>query len=44
MAAALQEPGANFKYIQYPGVGHNSWGNAFAEPEFVLWLLAQKLH
>jgi predicted peptidase len=42
MAAALQAGGANFKYTEYPGVGHNSWDNAYSEPEFVPWLLAQR--
>ena len=43
MAAALQAAGANFKYTEYPGVGHNSWDNAYSEPEFVPWLVAQRL-
>ena len=42
MAEALKAAGANYKYTEYPGVGHNSW-KAYAEPELVPWLLAQKL-
>jgi predicted peptidase len=43
MAEALKAAGANYKYTEYPGVGHNSWDKAYAEPELVPWLLAQKL-
>ena len=41
MYAALQADGANVKYTEYPNVNHNSWDNAFAEPEFLPWLFAQ---
>ncbi len=30
------------KYSEYPGVNHNSWDNAFAEPEFLSWMVAHK--
>jgi predicted peptidase len=30
------------KYTEYPGVNHNSWDNAFAEPEFLSWMLKHK--
>jgi predicted peptidase len=43
MAAALKAAGANYKYTEYPGVGHNSWDKAYAEPDLVPWLLAQSL-
>jgi predicted peptidase len=43
MAAALKAAGANVKYTEYPGVGHNSWDQAYAEPELAPWLLAQSL-
>lgn len=43
MAEALKAEGANYKYTEYPGVGHNSWDKAYAEPELVPWLLEQKL-
>lgn len=43
MAAALKAAGANYKYTEYPGVGHNSWDKAFSEPDLVPWLLAQSL-
>lgn len=43
MVAALRAANANVKYSEYPGVGHNSWDKAYLEPDFVPWLLAQKL-
>jgi len=42
MNNALQAAGAQVKYTEYPGVGHNSWDNAFAEPELLPWLFEQK--
>jgi predicted peptidase len=41
MVEALHAANANVKYSEYPGVGHNSWDRAYAEPDFVPWLLAQ---
>lgn len=43
MAAALTAIHAKFKYTEYPGVGHNSWDNAYAEPELFPWMLEQSL-
>jgi predicted peptidase len=42
MKNALMAAGAKVKYTEYPGVGHNSWDNAFAEPELLKWLFSQK--
>ena len=39
---ALQDLHAEVKYSEYPGVGHNSWDNAFAEPELVPWLFSHR--
>ncbi|GAA0556316.1 carboxylesterase family protein [Chitinophaga japonensis] len=36
--AELKKLDAEVKYTEYPGVGHNSWDNAFAEPDLVPWL------
>jgi predicted peptidase len=44
MAHALEAAKANFHYTEYPGVGHNAWDKAYAEPELIPWLLAQHLH
>ncbi len=38
MVKALKENGANVKFTLYPGVNHNSWDNAFAEPDLLPWL------
>lgn len=43
MVEALKAAKANVRYSEYPGVGHNSWDNAYAEKEFVPWLLTQHL-
>jgi predicted peptidase len=40
--AALKEHGADVQYTEYPGVGHNSWDNAFAEPQLLPWLFSHK--
>lgn len=42
MVGALKAAGAKVKYSEYPGVGHNSWDNAFKEPDLLEWLLKQK--
>lgn len=41
LVAKLKLLGANVTYTEYPGVNHNSWDNAFAEPQFLPWLFAQ---
>jgi len=42
MYERLQTLGANVKYTEYPGVNHNSWENAFAEPDLLPWLFSKK--
>lgn len=42
MVDALKKAGAKVKYTEYPGVEHDSWINAFAEPELLPWLFSQK--
>jgi predicted peptidase len=39
--AALKDLGADVQYNEYPGVGHNSWDNAFAEKNLLPWLLSK---
>ena len=41
MTAALKAIGSPVKYTEYPGVKHNSWDKAYAEPDLPAWLLAQ---
>jgi predicted peptidase len=40
--AALRKAGGTPKYTEYPGVGHNVWEKAFAEPDLVPWLAAHR--
>jgi predicted peptidase len=40
--AALQQAGADVRYTEYPGVGHNSWDNAFAEKGLLPWVFSKK--
>jgi predicted peptidase len=42
MIAALKEAGGEPKYTEYPGVGHNSWDQAYGTAELYTWLLQQK--
>lgn len=43
MTEALRKIGAMVKYTEYSGVNHNSWDQAYAEPQFMPWLLSQRL-
>jgi predicted peptidase len=40
MADALVKAGAVLRLSLYPGVGHNSWDNAFAEKDLMPWLFS----
>lgn len=42
MAGAIKKAGGNVKLTAYPGVNHNSWDNAFKEPELLRWLFSQE--
>ena len=42
MIDALKAAGSSAKSTVYPGVGHNSWDNAYATKELYDWLLMQK--
>jgi hypothetical protein len=35
--------GGEVRYTEYPGVGHNSWGKAYAEPDLITWMLSKTL-
>jgi predicted peptidase len=41
MVEALKKAGGDPKYSEYPGVGHNAWDKAYADPAFFDWLFAQ---
>ena len=40
--AALREAGGQPRFTIYPGVGHDAWTPAYAEPGLFDWLLAQR--
>jgi predicted peptidase len=42
MIEALKAAGANPKYTEYAGVGHNSWARTYSDPELYEWLFAQR--
>jgi len=39
MVEKLKSLKAEVKYSEYPGVNHNSWDNAFAEKDYLSWML-----
>jgi len=41
MVDALEAVNADVKFSLYPGVNHNSWDNAFAEPTLLTWLFSK---
>ncbi len=43
MVDALRRAGGNVRYTEYPGVGHNAWERAYADPQLVRWMLAQRM-
>lgn len=42
MVAAVKEAGGNPKFTLYPNDKHNSWDDAFAEPNLLPWLFSHK--
>jgi predicted peptidase len=42
IVTALEEIQADVKFTLYPEANHNSWDNAFAEPDLLPWLFSQK--
>jgi predicted peptidase len=42
MVEALRAAGSTIRYTEYAGVKHNSWDRAYAEPELLPWMLAQR--
>ncbi|HUP46509.1 MAG TPA: prolyl oligopeptidase family serine peptidase [Thermoanaerobaculia bacterium] len=38
----LRRLGADVRYTEYPGVGHNSWDLAYGDPDLWNWLLRQR--
>lgn len=42
MIEALRKAGGSPQYTELPGIGHNAWAPAFANPELLPWLFARK--
>lgn len=42
MADALQRAGGVVRYTEYPGVQHDSWDRAYAEPDLMPWMLSRR--
>lgn len=40
MAEALRRVDGEVRYTEYPGVGHDCWDLAYAEPDLMPWMLA----
>lgn len=43
MVAALRALGSGVRYTELPGVDHNAWDYAFAQPAVAQWLVQQRL-
>lgn len=41
MNDAMKALGGEVHYTEYPGVGHNSWEKAYADPELFTWMLSK---
>jgi len=41
MNEAMKALGGEVHYTEYPGVGHNSWEKAYAEADFISWMLSK---
>ncbi len=42
MVEALKKSGGNVRFTVYPNAGHDSWTEAYANPQLYEWLLQQK--
>ena len=42
MVEAMKKSGGDVKYTVYPEAGHDSWTEAYADPQLYQWLLEQK--
>lgn len=42
LVRALREVGGRVRYTEYPGVAHDAWSPAYAEPELPEWMLGQR--
>jgi predicted peptidase len=42
LVKAVQDQGIEVKYSEYPGVNHNSWDNAFKQPDLLSWIFSHR--
>jgi predicted peptidase len=42
MAEALEQEGADVRYVEFPGVGHNAWDHAYGDEALWEWLFQQR--
>jgi predicted peptidase len=42
MVKSLKDAGAEVKFKEYPGVGHDSWSATYRNPEVWKWLFSKK--
>ncbi len=40
--SAIDDGSGKHRFTQYEGVGHLSWNNAFAEPDFLSWIFSKR--
>jgi predicted peptidase len=44
MVAALKSAGGDVKFTVYPEAGHDSWTQAYNDPELYKWFLSHQRH
>jgi hypothetical protein len=42
MVAAVEVAGGSAQLTIYPDAGHDCWNRAYAEPELLRWMVAQR--
>lgn len=42
LVKTVQDQGVEIKYSEYPKVNHNSWDNAFKQPELLSWIFSHR--
>lgn len=42
LVKAVQDQGVEVRYSEYPGVNHNSWENAFKQPDLLAWIFSHR--
>jgi hypothetical protein len=43
MDTAMKQIGAEVRYTEFPGTGHDSWDKAYDEPKLFPWLFSKSL-